>query len=180
MEPLVSTGDFQPKRETWRGKLDFVFSLIGLSVGYGNVWLFPYLCYKNGGGKKLSRMHSSSSSSQTVLNARSECRNSLGFRFDCYKDSGRSQRRLAQQAEAVMDTSKHPGNPWRDWQLEALLSALVDISVRTRKPFHHSAQDLTQSVALHWSETESTRETLDRPGSFIVLKWSSLCFFVKL
>ncbi|XP_060077729.1 sodium- and chloride-dependent creatine transporter 1-like [Ylistrum balloti] len=39
--------------EQWGKKLDFFLSVLGLVVGFGNVWRFPYVCMKNGGGAFL-------------------------------------------------------------------------------------------------------------------------------
>lgn len=45
--------DVEDERPAWNSKLQYILAQVGFSVGLGNVWRFPYLCQKNGGGKNL-------------------------------------------------------------------------------------------------------------------------------
>ncbi|XP_049599401.1 sodium- and chloride-dependent GABA transporter 2-like isoform X1 [Syngnathus scovelli] len=52
---FVANGGQKKLKETkergyWSTKAEFILTVMGAIIGPGNVWRFPYLCYKNGGG----------------------------------------------------------------------------------------------------------------------------------
>ncbi|XP_030623973.1 sodium- and chloride-dependent GABA transporter 1-like [Chanos chanos] len=52
-QPLKNAGEIVEKRDVWSRRAEFILAAVGYAVGLGNVWRFPYVCYRSGGGAFL-------------------------------------------------------------------------------------------------------------------------------
>lgn len=48
--PYPEKVEKKKERGYWENKAEFILTVMGAIIGPGNVWRFPYLCYRNGGG----------------------------------------------------------------------------------------------------------------------------------
>ena len=75
------------ERGQWSNKLEFILSVAGSIIGLGNMWRFPYLCYKNGGGKsgmKELKYFINHSDSSFILDVAARLRGCAAAKLDAF------------------------------------------------------------------------------------------------
>ena len=71
----MDDGDENPERGNWTNKTEYLLSMIGFAIGLGNIWRFPYVAFKNGGGNYLASVFRKISfdNSVSIMNVMKTC-----------------------------------------------------------------------------------------------------------